>query len=91
MCPQPERDCPLTVSVGSTYSLPGAGWHMTSIFSVLVVRPTTSRAEESLPTLCCNLRLRAESEQEVAYSALPYLVLAWSLLDLKSLPSVLAS
>ena len=31
--------CPFTVTVGSLYDFPGAGWCTTSVFFVLIVRP----------------------------------------------------
>ena len=41
--------------MGSTYGFRGAGWCITSVFFVLMVRPKLSQATENLSKLFCML------------------------------------
>ena len=59
------RVCPFTEICGSWYWFPGAGWNITSVFLVLMVRPKLLQAAEKLSISTCiscsSLALRAQS------------------------------
>ena len=85
--------CPLTVMVGSTYGLPGAGWCRTSVFLALIVRLKFLQASTNLPMLCCMLaseaalRVQSSANKKSLMVLTLTLVFALSLLRLKSEPS----
>ena len=81
------------VMVGSTYGFPGAGWCITSVFFVLMVRLRLSQAIENLSTLFCMLALvvvfSAQSlvNRNLLTISVFSLVFAWNLLSAVSVVS----
>ena len=59
--------CPFTVMLGSWYGFPGAGWYITSVSLVLMVKPKLSQAVEN-PSIssCISCSLLAFSAQSSA-------------------------
>ena len=85
--------CPFIVMFGSWYGYPGAGWYITSVFLVLIVKPKLSQAVEN-PSIssCISCSLLAFSAQSSAktrslITVSLTLLTAWRRRGLNSFPS----
>ena len=87
--------CPFMVMLGSVYVFPGAGWCITSVFFVLIVKPKLLQASEKMSTLRCIsvsevvLSPQSSANRRSFMESVETLVFAWSLLRLKTDPSIL--
>ena len=86
--------CPLMVILGSMYGFLGASWSIIFVFFVLMVGPKLSQAFENLSTQFCMLALvlpfsaQSSANRNWLMISVFTLAFAWSLLRLKTKPSL---